>query len=179
MWRIAFHGLAVSSVLLLGCDRAIEPYVPGERPEKPDLARIFPEASRSDPAPDSPPGGAAPAPAPGSEASTIRGVVRVSDELSSEIPGGAILFVIARTEGGGPPLAVKRIEGARFPAEFSLGPDDRMIAARPFSGPLELSAWIDQDGNVTSRVPGDLQGTAPGRYQPGAAGVEIEVDQRL
>jgi len=27
------------------CDRAIEPYVPGEKPEQPDLSRIFPEGA--------------------------------------------------------------------------------------------------------------------------------------
>lgn len=183
----ALQSMVVTGVLLLGCDRAIEPYVPGEKAEKPDLARIFPDAS--EPAREAPPlsrgpRGAPPPPPsdegqPSGKQQVIRGVVRVADEWSNEIPGGAALFVIARNEGGGPPLAVKRVDGARFPLEFSLGPDDRMIATRPFRGPLELSAWIDQDGNVTSRVPGDLQGTAPGRFEPGVSGVEIVVDQRL
>jgi len=33
------------AVAALGCDRAVEPYVPGEKPEQPDLSRIFPEGA--------------------------------------------------------------------------------------------------------------------------------------
>jgi len=175
--------MVVAGGLLFGCDRAIEPYVPGEKPQTPDLARIFPEGNQPEQPAMPPPTRGAPPPSPDAlptaEDLAIRGVVRVAAEFSNELPSGATLFVIARGEGGGPPLAVKRIEGARFPLDFSLGPADRMIAARPFRGPLELSAWIDQDGNVTSRVPGDLQGTAPGRFEPGVSGVEILIDQLL
>ncbi|MBK7949904.1 MAG: hypothetical protein IPK00_14410 [Deltaproteobacteria bacterium] len=34
---------ALAVLALLGCDRNIEPYQPGEEPRAPDLARIFPE----------------------------------------------------------------------------------------------------------------------------------------
>ena len=57
-----------------------------------------------------------------------------------------------------------------FPLDFSLGPEDRMIQAMPFAGPLGLSARIDADGNATSREPGDLQGprvTASSRVRLG------------
>ncbi len=169
-------------LLLAGCDRAVEPFVPGEKPERPDLARIFPEGAA--PAPAGPPATLPPAPptaAPGSGAPdpAIRGVVRIADEIAEALPDGATLFVIARGEGGGPPVAVKRVASPRFPFAFELGPDDRMIQTRPFRGPLQLSAWLDQDGNVTTRVAGDLQGSAAGRFEAGDRDVEIVVDEVL
>jgi hypothetical protein len=174
---------ALAVVLLLtSCDRAIEPFVPGEKPERPDLARIFPEGaapSRAGPPASLPPAPPTAMPDSGSAPEAIRGVVRIADEIADAIPEGATLFVIARGEGGGPPLAVKRVASPHFPLAFELGPEDRMIQTRPFRGPLQLSAWLDQDGNVTTRVAGDLQGSAPGRFDAGARGVEIIVDQVL
>ena len=94
------------------------------------------------------------------------------------MPAGAILFLIARKgEGGGPPLAVKRVEAPTFPMEFTLGPGDRMIQAMPFTGPLQLSVRLDADGNAMTRAAGDLQGQAPAPHQPGDSGIAIVIDQ--
>lgn len=177
----ALVGLVLLAGLGLGaCDRAIEPYVPGEEAEAPDLTRIFPEgAERSldaDVAP-SPGAGGAPPPAAGGEA--IRGTISLAPELEGRVPAGAILFLIARRGEGGPPLAVQRVVEPRFPLEFSIGPEDRMIAQMPFEGPLLLTARIDADGNAMTRQPGDLQGAAPGSYEPGASAVAIVVDEVL
>lgn len=183
----------VSTVAGLGCDRAVEPYVPGEQPSQPDLSRIFPEgaerATKEAPMPGQ--GGARPgmpgavggggaAPAAGDEAAPISGTVALAPEFERKAPPGAILFIIARgAQGGGPPLAVKRIESPRFPLEFSLGPGDRMIQSMPFVGPIQLSARLDADGNAMTREPGDLQGQAPGSFEPGATGIAITIDQPL
>jgi hypothetical protein len=171
-----------------GCDRAVEPYVPGEKPEQPDLSRIFPEgAERAAEAPmgaaDAPgnaPAGRGAAPVAGGDAAPVSGTVQLAPGFERKVPAGAILFLIARGgQAGGPPLAVKRIESPRFPLEFSLGPGDRMIQAMPFQGPLQLSARLDTDGNAMTRTPGDLQGAAQGSYQPGESGVAIVIDQVL
>lgn len=185
-------GLLVA-VAALGCDRAVEPYVPGEEPSQPDLSKIFPEgaerATKEGPMPGQ--GGARPgmpgatggrgAPPPvagGSE--PLRGTITLAPELERKAPAGAILFIIARgAQGGGPPLAVKRVESPRFPLDFEIGPDDRMIEAMPFAGPLQLSARLDADGNAMTRNPGDLQGEAPGTYEPGATGIALTIDQSL
>jgi hypothetical protein len=74
---------------------------------------------------------------------------------------------------------VKRVASPRFPLEFEIGPDDRMIDTMPFSGPFRLSARIDADGSATSRNPGDLQGEVSGRVDPGATGVELVIDEVL
>lgn len=191
--RAALIGLAVA-LAASGCDRNTEPYVPGEKPSQPDLARIFP-------APESPdgPGGAAVAQAPAAQpggatrgnrlpgdtapatASPIRGTVRISSELDGAQPNDAVLFVIARSGAAtaGPPLAVVRIPGPRFPLDFEIGPDDVMIPSLSFEGEIRLSARLDSDGNATTRRPGDLQGQALESLAPGALGVEIVLDQRI
>ena len=171
-----------------GCDRKVEPFVPGEQPAQPDLRKIFPpgaeQAAKSEgpmaQAPAADRGG--PPPAPGEAASAgepVRGRVTIAPELVARAPAGAVLFVIARRGPTGPPLAVKRVEAPKFPVEFEIGPADRMIQAMPFAGPMQLSARLDADGNATSRTAGDLQGAAPGPVDPGARGVEIVLGEVL
>jgi len=190
------HGFALPLVLLLalagGCDRRIEPYDPDEKVEAPDLSRIFPAgAVRAERAGgDAPPPGrgarppgAGGAPPPGAPAAAagppVRGTVTVAPELTDRVPGGAVLFLIARGQQPGPPVAVKRIPAPTFPLDFELGPDDRMIAAIPFRGPLTLSARIDADQNAMTRNPGDLQGAATAPVNPGARDVSIVIDEIL
>jgi len=176
-------------VLALGCDRNIEPFVPGEEPREPDLSKIFPEgaerSARAQPSmPPAPRGippvadaGAADPAGAGDDAAPVRGTLRLAEGL--EPPAGAIGFLIARRGAGGPPLAVKRIAELSFPQEFELGPGDRMIASIPFAGPLTLTFRVDADGNATSRDPGDLQGRAAAPVEVGATGVEILIDEVL
>jgi hypothetical protein len=101
----------------------------------------------------------------------------VAAELEDRVPQGAVLFLIARRGGAGPPLAVERIASPRFPVEFSLGPEDRMIQTLPFAGELQISARLDADGNAMSREPGDLEGRAPQPVSPGATGVSVVLDE--
>lgn len=171
-----FPAAALASLIVLaGCDRGMAPFDPDEGPAPPDLAKIFPDqaASRL----------AAPSETIAAAASTrdqvVRGEIRLLPELAARLPGDALLFIIARTPGGGPPLAVKRVENPELPFRFELGPEDRMIAARPFAGPFSLSAWIDKDGNVTTRGAGDLEGDAEGTFGPGDGGIEIIIDRTL
>ena len=166
------------------CDRNIEPYDPNEKVETPDLSKIFPEgAERS--------GdmqalrGAMPEPAapvaepPGGEGAPLTGTVRIGAALAERVPKGAVLFLIARTGPGGPPTAVRRIPAPHFPLDFEIGPDDRMIAAMPFTGPFQLTARVDADGNAMTKNPGDLQGEAHGSFAPGAKDIEIVIDEVL
>jgi hypothetical protein len=180
-------GLCSALLLLAACNRNLEPFDPAEEPREPDLSRIFPAGAEgpalADNAPSemppppqamaSPPELAAPSGAP------IRGTLRVAPELAAAQPGGAVLFLIARGEAPGPPVAVKRIEAPSFPLEFEIGPDDRMLKTLPFAGPLNLTARLDADGNATSRTPGDLQGAASGTVSPGTSGVELVLDERI
>ena len=170
----------------LGCDRNVEPFDPNEQPSAPDLSRIFPAGA--EPEEEGPPGlppapgrGAPPlaAQASAAEGPPVRGTVTVSDELAGRVPAGAVLFLIARRGDSGPPLAVKRVAQPRFPLEFSLGPEDRMLQTLPFAGELRITARLDADGNAMSRQPGDLEGRAPGAVSPGATGVAVVLDEAI
>ena len=182
-------GIGLAACFCFACDRKLEPYDPDEKPVPPDLSKIFPEGAEraqqaeaeAQPAMPTAPRGAPPMGAEAAPASgaPVRGTVEIADELRERVPRGGVLFVIARSEGGGPPLAVKRVVDPEFPLDFEIGPGDRMIEQMPFAGPLRLSARLDADGNATTRNPGDLQGTVPGTLEPGARGVRVVLDEVL
>jgi hypothetical protein len=174
------------------CDRNLEPFDPDEKPREPDLSKIFPEGAENsgpaEPGLPPPPGERRGAPqiaseaAAGSSGAPITGTVLLAPEFEGRTAANAVLFVIARRSGSGagPPLAVKRVPAPRFPYEFSIGPEDRMIQQMPFAGPIELTARIDTDGNATTKSPGDVTGTArDGPVEPGATGVAILLDTPL
>jgi len=172
--------LAIALLAGAGCNRNMEPYVPGEEPKEPDLSKIFPEQPET---PQQAPVAAMPA-APGQRpaevaAQPIEGTISVASELADRISGGATLFVIARMGEGGPPTAVLKIPSPSFPYEFSLGPEDRMIQTMPFRGPLKLTARLDSDGNAGTRTPGDLQGQYPESVDPGAKSLQLILDEVL
>lgn len=181
--------LFVLCALALGaCDRNVDPYVPGEEPQQPDLSKIFPagaeRAARNAGPPGMPAapaaqGGRAAGMDPSAAAPPIRGVVEVAPELAQRVPSGGVLFLIARSGPGGPPLAVVRVAEPSFPLAFEVGPDNRMIPSIPFAGELRLTARLDQDGDAASRTPGDLQGSAEGAHAPGATGVIVTLSEVL
>jgi hypothetical protein len=194
---LRFRAMRIRRTLLLlivclawsGCNRNMEPYVPGEEPKQPDLSRIFPVPAEERAAPvvamPAAPGqasaarGIPPQPKQGANQGTIQGTIRVAPELADRIPEAATLFVIVRPGDAGPPLAVKRIELPNFPFEFSVGPEDRMVEARPFQGPLTLTARLDSDGNAGTRGPGDIQGRYPDPVDPGTKSLEFSLDELL
>ena len=174
--------IAIVLASAIGCDRNIEPIIPGEKPSQPDLARIFPDsgdAPAPPAAPAQPPSASEMAAAPAGGA-PISGTIRIAPELGGA-PAGAVLFLVARQAGsqGGPPLAVQRLNATGFPLDFAIGPQDVMIPSMRFEGQISLSARIDSDGNAITRQPGDLQGSAAGSLAPGATGVEILIAERL
>jgi hypothetical protein len=147
---------------LAACDRRLEPWVDADaeppRAEKP--VRI--------------PGLAQPVPEPLPRAAageTLRGTVRLA--AGASVPEGSVLFVIARSPGGGPPLAVKRLPPGPFPIAFEIGAADAMIAGRPFAGPISLSARIDADGDPLTRGESDLAAAHAEALEPGAAAVDL------
>jgi hypothetical protein len=174
--------LAVVLLAHSGCNRNMEPYVPGEEPKEPDLSRIFPAGAEVEQAPVTamPAMPAAPGQAPAAiTPQPIEGTIEVAAELADRIPDGATLFLIARMGDAGPPTAVVRIDSPSFPLEFSLGPEHRMIQTLPFRGPLQLTARLDADGNAGTRTPGDLQGSYPEPVDPGAKSLQLTLDEVL
>lgn len=113
----------------------------------------------------------APAASSASSGAPING--RVIAGPGIEAGGDGVLFVIARSSAGGPPLAVKRLPVGPFPLAFEIGASDVMIAGRPWSGPITLSARIDRDGNPMTRDPGDALAVLASPVEPGARDVEL------
>ena len=101
-------------------------------------------------------------------AQTIRGTIE-----APAAPGSGVLFLFVRAVGvtGGPPLAVQRIPSPSFPREFSIGPQDAMIAGGPFPARVSLEARLDADGNAMTEGPEDLSARA--EVEPGATGVTL------
>ncbi|MCH8891030.1 MAG: hypothetical protein IH827_08135, partial [Myxococcales bacterium] len=134
--------LLIALLTTAGCDRRVEPFVPGEKPQTPDLTKIFPAGAdrAARPVADLPlqPGRGAP---PVEErAAPIQGTIELAPEFAESVPFNAVLFLMARHPGGGPPVAAQRIDAPRFPLAFSIGSEDRRMAAIPFAGPLRISA---------------------------------------
>lgn len=180
--------IALALLGVLGCDRNIEPYQPGEEPSAPDLARIFPgpppsaqtpgAAGAADGTPDRtalPPSRAEGSEVASASAAPITGTINLAPALAGTAPSDAVLFVIARPQGarGGPPLAVLRIPSPSFPLPFSIGPENVMIPSMRFEGNISLSARLDADGNAMTRGAGDISSSTLEPLSPGTADVTL------
>jgi hypothetical protein len=177
--------LVVALLATGGCDRRVEPFVPGEKAQTPDLAKIFPAGAdrAARPAagmPSMPRSGAPPARgAPPVEelAAPIEGTIELAPELAGSVAPNAVLFLMAHGEAGGPLVAAQRIAAQRFPIAFSIGSADHMMAAGSFSGPLRISVRIDTDGDAATRSAGDLLGSSAQTHQPGDRGVVVLISE--
>ena len=91
----------------------------------------------------------------------VSGIIRIDPNLADQIPEGASLFLIARSEGAqrGIPLAVKKLQGIKFPYSFTLGQADVMLPGALFEGPVTIFARLDKDGDAAP-APGDIDGVA-------------------
>ena len=95
----------------------------------------------------------------GSIENMVSGIIRIDPNLADQIPEGASLFLIARSEGAqrGIPLAVKKLQGITFPYSFTLGQADVMLPGALFEGPVTIFARLDKDGDAAP-APGDIDG---------------------
>lgn len=107
-------------------------------------------------------GGSA-APAKDQSAATAASVVKVrvgiAPELAGKVPQGAPLFVLVRSGGGGPPLAVTRRTSEQFPQLVELSDRDAMIAGRGISSASRVTvvARVARSGDPRPQS-GDLEG---------------------
>jgi hypothetical protein len=180
-----FLVLVIALLATEGCDRRVESFVPGEKPQTPELTKIFPagadRAARPAAGLGSMPGSAAPpgrgAPPVEELAAPIEGTIELAPELAGSVPPNAVMFLMAHGEAGGPLVAAQRIAVQRFPIAFSIGSADHMMAAGSFAGALRISARIDTDGNAATRDPGDLLGSSAQSHQPGDRGVVVLISE--
>lgn len=112
------------------------------------------------------------------DAQSVQGEVRLAPGSHGGSVGASdALFISARPAGqkGGPPLAVLKIVGMRFPVTYKLGQEDVVIPGNWFRGKVDVRASLHKSGFVSVDVPGDLQGGAKEAVEPGAKGVDIEL----
>ncbi len=90
---------------------------------------------------------------------TLEVTVELSPSLASQLPPDATLFVFARTpEGGGPPVAVKRLPARDFPIRLQLSDADGLMPTQKLSQQAQviLMARISRTGDAAA-VSGDLE----------------------
>lgn len=91
--------------------------------------------------------------------------IEIAPELAAKVPPGAPLFVLARSEAGGPPLAAVRRSSADLPLSMTLSDDNAMIQGTSLSqvDDLLLVARVSLTGRPVQSK-GDLYGQV--RYDP-------------
>jgi tetratricopeptide (TPR) repeat protein len=76
-----------------------------------------------------------------------------------------VLYVMARSASGGPPIAVKRLLPTSFPMTVELSSADSMMG-QPLPASFRLEARLDSDGDAATKLPTDpravLDNVAPG-----------------
>ena len=174
--RLAFFPCLL---LVLACDRRLEPFVaPEDEPARARAAGARARSRESRAARDHADGAARNGwRSHGNDRERRRADSRPSSLAGEGVAAGGagVLFLIARSGGGGPPLAVKRLAVGPFPLAFEIGPADVMIQGRAFAGPITLSARVDRDGNAMTREAGEPHAELPAPVEPGSEGVELRL----
>ncbi|MBI4401713.1 MAG: hypothetical protein HY581_08790, partial [Nitrospirae bacterium] len=89
----------------------------------------------------------------------IAGRVTIDATLASKVSPTDVLFVIVRRPQGAPrPIAVKRIDGPRFPVTFEITNKDVMVEGSELRGMVDVVARLDKDGRAGPPQAGDLEG---------------------
>lgn len=149
---------------------------PGEdRNEIEKILASFPPPGAQGSRPSAP---AATADAPSTQ--NISGKIILAEKVKQHLNSKATLFIIARPAGagGGPPLAVKKIERPVFPLSYSIGAENVMMQGTAFAGKINLTVRLDNDGDPGTRTPGDLLGDYKNNpVEAGARNVDIVIDQ--
>lgn len=106
-----------------------------------------------------PPAPAATESPPAASGPTLDVTVELSPALAAQLAPGATLYVFARTvEGGGLPVAVKRLPAEGFPIQVQLSDADGLMPAQKLSQQAQVSlmARISRTGDAAA-VTGDFE----------------------
>ncbi|MFQ5673707.1 MAG: hypothetical protein ACE5G9_11475 [Nitrospinales bacterium] len=112
------------------------------------------------------------------QAKKVTGTIRLAPELADKMSKNSTLFILARPSGveSGPPMAVKRLRGVQFPYAYSIGQMDTMLEGVNFTGKVNITARLDQDG-MAQAGPGDIEGKTSA--QVGEADKNIVLDHLI
>lgn len=109
----------------------------------------------------------------------VSGTISMPPAMQAKLGASDTLFIYARPadQTGGPPLAVLKEVGMKFPLKYKIGQEDVLMPGKFFRGKVTIQAVIRKSGLATLVVPGDLRGAATHTVEPGATGVDIMLDQ--
>ena len=110
------------------------------------------------------------------DGASVSGTIDITPELFARLRGSETLYVMARRGAGGPPVAVKRFRGLRFPMAYTLTGADQAVQGPPFAGEVTIVARIDLDGNAGVPQAGDMEGIIPG-VVIGDSGANVVIDR--
>lgn len=112
--------------------------------------------------------------------SQVSGTVHISESVSFRPLESDALFITARARGSsGPPLAVVKMLGVRFPVKYTIGQDDVMIPGAWFKGDVEIRVILRRSGFINIPTPADLAGRSEGTHPPGARDVDVELTREI
>lgn len=112
---------------------------------------------------------------------TLSGTVTMPEDLQAKLGESDTLFIIARPAGQteGPPLAVKRFVGARFPLSYTFDQKDVIQPTQTLAGEVVVKASIHKSGLANIRVAGDMEGEFGKPVKVGAQDVDFAIDRVL
>jgi cytochrome c-type biogenesis protein CcmH len=84
--------------------------------------------------------------------------VELDPTLARDAGPGVVLYVFARAAGGGPPVAVKRLQPTAWPVSLSLGDEDSPMPTAKLSAQqtVQLVARVSKSGDAAAQS-GDLE----------------------
>jgi cytochrome c-type biogenesis protein CcmH/NrfG len=160
-----------------GAAAAIESAIQQHPDEEQRLREVFAQIQSQKPIqktsnPDMPPGhppipDAAPEQAAGNPSQPIRITLSLDDPKHAN---GGVIYVMARGEKGGHPVAVKRIETNAFPLSVDFGGADTMMG-EPLPATVRLEARLDLDGDAGTNEATDPRAVVEGVH----AGTAVEM----
>lgn len=111
-------------------------------------------------------------------AHAVAGTITLAPERVAKLGASDTLFILARPadQPNGPPLAVLKMVGMKFPLKYELGQEDVLMPGKFFTGKVQVQAVLRKSGIATLPVPGDVRGVHAQAVEPGAKDVDIALD---
>jgi len=93
----------------------------------------------------------------------IKGVIKIDPKAKNKVKPGTLVLVFAELPGPDgtpqkPPLAAQRLTWDKDELPFELSEANAMVANTQLTGDVFVIAHYDQDGDATSKQPGDVLG---------------------
>lgn len=104
----------------------------------------------------------------------ITGTVNIDPALLGRAQQpGAVLFVVARNQGG-VPVAVREIVNPQFPCRFTLGPED-LVLPDAWNGEMRVTAQLASRLGADGLPVAEVEGAHPVSVTPGSEPVRVYI----